>query len=217
MAHTPPLARRLRLGIIGDGAGAGAIDADQLGAASAFRAVDGDVTRQLPAFGAGAASAAALAQLLGTHDHLLLFDAQIPGADAQRPEVLAEALSWLLNQGVDLVAFCHGCDTPDHALNAALDRSHRFGVTLIAGVTAPWPSTHPAVIGVAAQVDADAGLQWLGGDACSVLHGGTGDPAVAVGDVANVLLSGIATGLVRHDLLTHLQQHCGSTAQRRAG
>ena len=119
MAHTPPLARRLRLGIIGDGAGA--IDADQL------------------------------------------------------------------------------------------------GVTLIAGVTAPWPSTHPAVIGVAAQVDADAGLQWLGGDACSVLHGGTGDPAVAVGDVANVLLSGIATGLVRHDLLTHLQQHCGSTAQRRAG
>lgn len=216
MALTPPLARRLRLGIIGDGAGA--IDADRLGAASAFRAVDGgDVARQLPAFGVGAATSAALAPVLDAHDHLLLFDAQIAAADAGRPEVLAEAVSWLLNQGVDLVAFCHGCGEADHALSAALDRGQRFGVTLIAGVTAPWPASHPAVLGVAAQVDADTGLQWLGGDACSVLHGATDNPAAAVGDVANVLLQGIAGGLVRNDLIQHLQSHCRAPTQRRAG
>ncbi|MEM7376241.1 MAG: hypothetical protein AAF460_01930 [Pseudomonadota bacterium] len=215
MAYSPALARRLRLGLIGDGAGP--LDTHQLGAASAFRTLpDGDIARQVPAGGPGAVSSAALTRILPNHRHALVFDAQLAPGERASADTLAEATLWLLNQGVDMVLFCVGTEHTNPALNASLERCHSVGVSLLAGVTATWPASHAAVLGVAAQPHQQGGLHWVGGDACSVLHGETADPASAVGDVASLALSGLAKGLTADALGDHLRATCHQ-AERRAG
>lgn len=216
MAYTPPLARRLRLGIVGDGAGT--LSENQFGAASAFRALEcGDISRNMPAFGAGMESGTVLGHVLDQHEHLLVFDAQVCHTTGATPDLLAESTLWLVNQGVDLVVFCESCCESSVALNAALERCQRVGVTLLAGVSNAWPASHAAVIGVAAQTTQENGLHWVGGEACTLMHGGTSSPADAVGEVASVVMSGIASGLVRDELVEHLQTHCTLPTARRAG
>ncbi|MEM9601483.1 MAG: hypothetical protein AAGA11_01360 [Pseudomonadota bacterium] len=215
MAYSPALARRLRLGLIGDGAGP--LDTHQLGAASAFRTLpDGEIVRQVPGGGAGTVTSAALTRILPNHRHALVFDAQLAPGGETTADTLAEATLWLLNQGVDMVLFCLGTEHTNPALNASLERCHSVGVSLLAGVTSTWPASHTAVLGVAAQPHQHGGLHWVGGDACSVLHGETADPAAAIGDVASLALSGVAKGLSADALADHVRAACQRT-ERRAG
>ena len=216
MATPSPLARRLRVGFVGDGVGP--LDASQLGAACSFRKrKNGDTVQQLPVFGAGGECGVAVTRVLQHHNNVLIFDAQLGDKGEAQADTLAGATLWLLNQGVDMIVFCQSCAQASLAMMASLDRCHSVGVTLVASISAAWPASHHAVIGVAVQPHQQAGMHWLGGDACSVIHGDPLSPADAVADVASHMLTGVGRGLVRNDLIAHMQDHCRASNTRRAG
>lgn len=162
-------------------------------------------------------SGGVLAEVLEHHKHLLVFDAQLNTASTIDPDTLAEATLWLLNQGVDVILFCSACSHSSLALEAALDYCHKLGVTMLACVSAAWPASHPAVIGVAAQTQQNRGMHWMGGKVCSILHGDYIDNADAVAAVASLLLTGVANGVARDQLRPFLQSHCLNSSGRRAG